>query len=301
MRAALPHPFGAPRCATFALVTLAVLAGPTSPAQAQPAMPPPVREVAVSERIGAAVPADLRFTDSTGRTRRLGEYFQPGTPVVLSLTYNRCAMLCSLVLRGTMNALAALDEPPGTGYRALNVSIDPRETVHEAARAQTTALEAIGQGGEPERWPFLTGEREEIRALADSLGFGYAWDERTEQFAHPAVIFVLDGHGRVARYLYGIEFDADELAAALDDARSGAPAPGTAEAVTVTATSAGQSGVAALLSCFRFEAAARIFGASIERCFQVGGVLIFAALSTMLALQWRRERRRRRPPAGGRS
>jgi protein SCO1/2 len=266
-----------------------VAAGPR-PVHADLAAPPAVRAVGVDEHVGATLPLDLRFTDSAQRAVRLGDYFGDGKPVLLVLTYNRCAMLCSLVLRGTGKALAALATSatyarlPGRDYRVVNVSIDPRDTPHEAARKQAVVLEQIGLAGQPARWPFLVGEEPAIRALADRLGFRYAWDARSEQYAHPAVIFVIDPRGRIARYLYGFEFDPRALAAAL------AGEPDT--------LAAGRAGLAeAILSCFRFESSARVFGAPIQRLFQGGALLILATLVTGVALCLRRERRRGRARA----
>lgn len=266
------------------LGALAVLARPL---HADLAAPLPVRAVGVDEHVGATIPLALQFTDSTERAVRLGDYFGDGKPVLLLLTYNRCVMLCSLVLRGTSKALAALATDgtsprlPGRDYRVVNVSIDPRDTPHEAARKQAIVLEQVGLAGQPARWPFLVGEEPAIRALASSLGFRYAWDARSEQYAHPAVIFVIDPQGRIARYLYGFEFDPRAIAAAI----AGAPdTPATK-----------RSGLAeAILSCFRFEPSARIFGAPIQRLFQGGALLILVALATGVVLCLRRERRRER-------
>lgn len=271
------------------LGVIAVLAPGARPLHADLAAPPAVRAVGVDERVGAMLPLDLQLTDSTGRTVRLGDYFGDGKPVLLLLTYNRCAMLCSLVLRGTSKALAALATStslrrlPGRDYRVLNVSIDPRDTPHEAARKQAVVLEQVGLAGQPTRWPFLVGEEPAIRALAESLGFRYAWDARSEQYAHPAVIFVIDPQGRITRYLYGFEFDPRTLAAAL-----------AGEPDTRTPGRAGAGLAETILNCFRFEPSARIFGAPIQRIFQAGALLILVALSTAVVLCLRRERRRER-------
>jgi protein SCO1/2 len=262
------------------------------PLHAELPAPFPVRAVAVDEHVGAELPLHLQFKDSTDQTVRLGDYFGDGKPVLLLLTYTRCVMLCSLVLRGTSKALAALsaqatfNRPPGRDYRVVNVSIDPRDTPHEAARKQAVVLEQIGLAGQPARWPFLVGEEPAIRALADSLGFRYAWDARSEQYAHPAVIFVIDPRGRIARYLYGFEFDPGAIAAALDQAPD-----------TPVTGRAGAGLAEALLSCFRFEPSARIFGASIQRTLQGGALLILATITTLVVLFVRRERRRGRAHA----
>lgn len=268
------------------LVTRTIASTGTPAAHAQPAAPAPVRAVAVDERLGARIPLDAPFTDTAGRAVRLADYFDDGRPVLLLLTYNRCTMLCSLVLRGTTQALSRLDRLPGQDFRVVNVSIDPRESHHEAAREQAVVLDQLGAAGQPERWPFLVGEEPAIRALADALGFRYAWDPRTEQFAHPAVIFAIDAEGRIAGYLHGIGFTPRQIEDALDRARAGAD-PGAQ----------GAGVVGAILSCFRFDAAARVFGASIESLFQGGALLILVALLALVIRSWRRERRSARAGA----
>lgn len=279
------------------LAGLAILAGIAAPsAHAQPGAPPAVQQAGVGERPGAELPLELGFTDSAGRAVRLGDYFGDGKPVLLLLTYNRCAMLCSLVLRGTGKALAGLDQAPGEGFRVVNVSIDPRDTPHEAARQQAVMLEQVGLAGQPERWPFLVGREDDIRALADSVGFRYVWDARTEQYAHPTVIFAVDPRGRVARYLYGFAFSPRELAEALAQARAGA---GAARAGTGADERPGVG--QALLDCFRFESSLRLFGAPVERLFQAGALLIAGGLVTTLALLFGRERRRGRAERAGRA
>src|SRR5690606_3441773 len=136
-----------------------LLAWATAPAAlAQPAAPPAVQELGVDERPGERVPLDLMFTDSHGQKVRLGQFFDGERPVLLILAYNRCAMLCSLVLRGTADALSQVDMTPGRDFRVVTVSIDPRESAHEAFRKQELMLERIGLPGQTGAWPFLVGD-----------------------------------------------------------------------------------------------------------------------------------------------
>lgn len=282
-----------------ALPALYILAAGAGPAHAQLAAPPAVRQAGLDERPGAQLPLDLGFTDSTGRAVRLGDYFGDGKPLLLLLTYTRCAMLCSLVLRGTGTALTGLDQPPGRDFRVVNVSIDPRDTPHEAARKQAVMLEQLGLAGQPERWPFLVGEEAAIRALADSVGFRYAWDARTEQYAHPTVIFAIDPRGRVARYLYGFEFPPRALLEALARARAGIVDPPAASAASANDRPDERPGIAeAILDCFRFETSIRLFGAPVQRVFLGGALVILGVLLTVVALLFRRERRSARARPG---
>ena len=252
------------------------LAG-VAPAAAQTAPPPPVQDIGVDERVGARVPLDLAFVNTSGEAVRLGDYFGDGKPVLLIMAYNRCPMLCSLVLNGAADVLGKIDGEPGDDYQVITVSIDPSETPHEAARKQEVFLEGLGHAGERARWPFLVGEEQAIRALADSLGFRYTWDARTSQYAHPAVVFVLGPDGMISRYLHGVRIEAAVLEAALGDAGHGLT---------------GESLIGTILSCFRFEAALQKYGAVIENMFRVGALLILAVLVAVMVLLFRRERRK---------
>jgi protein SCO1/2 len=242
---------------------------------AQPAAPPAVRAMGVDERPGERIPLDLVFTDSRGQKASLDQFFDRERPVLLILAYNRCAMLCSLVLRGTADVVSELDMTPGQDYQIITVSIDPRETAQQAFRKQELMLERVGLAGQTRAWPFLVGDQPAIAALARSLGFRYAWDERTEQYAHPAVIFVITPEGVISRYMHGVVFSSDEIGRALRDASQGQVA------------AAGDGG--GLLSCFRFASALGKYGPAIQLMFQVGALVILLSVVGGLAFLIRRQ------------
>jgi protein SCO1 len=251
------------------------------------AVPPAVEAVAVQDRTGQRVPFDLRFTEADGRRVKLGDFFGDGKPVLLVMAYVRCSMLCSLVLRGTVRAVRELDMEPGRDYRIITVSIDPAEQATVAAERRRQLVADLGPGpaglDERARWTYLIGAENPIRALADAIGFGYAWDERTEQFAHPAVLFVLAPDGTLVRTLQGIDFDPGELGAALRSAERGlVPAPSSvAEAV---------------LRCFRFDPAARIHREQIRTTLRVGASILSIGLASLVLGLFVWERRRSRRP-----
>jgi len=241
--------------------------------------PPAVQAVRVEERIGAQVPLDLLFSDATGKRTQLGEMFDGRRPVLLVMAYVRCEMLCSLVLHGTMDAVKALPLELGRDYRLVTVSIDHHEETASAAAKQRELLHRIGRE-DADGWTYLVGAERPIHLLADSIGFHFAWDGRTEQYAHPAVIFVLTPDGRVARYFHGVEYPPVELAAALRGAASG--------------QLGGSSVAESVLSCFRFDPALRAHRERIESILQVGAavVMVILASSVLLLFLWERRRRR---------
>lgn len=257
----------------LAIVTARANAG--APARAVPA---------VDEHVGARLPLGAAFTTSDGKRVTLGDFFGNGQPGLLVLSYAHCAMLCGVVLRGVSDLLRDYRPHPGERFTLVNVSIDPRETPHEAARIRASTLARAGDSGVPARAAFLVGERRSIDAVANAVGFRYAWDPPTAQYAHPAVMFVISPKGEVTRYFYGLRFEPEEVRAAL----FGGPPPLARSLKT------------AVLACFRSDVLERRYGGVIARAFQLGGLLVLAALGGLLLFFVKRgrspSRERRRSP-----
>lgn len=266
--------------ALIVALPLATIAGPTS-AQAQATLPEAATQVTLDEHLGQRLPMGLRFRDPTNRQVVLGDYFRDGKPVVMVLSYYECPMLCGLVLQGMVNSLAQLTWKAGDEYRVLAVSIDPRDRPEQAEKKQRSALAAIGRAGRAGAWPFLVGEASETAALADAIGFRYQYDPQTSQYAHPAAIYVLTPDGRISRYLYGVTYGALDLRLALVEAANGR---------------VGSIVDRVILSCYRYDPATRRYGPTILGFFRLGGALILASVSTLLAPLFVRDRQRRRAP-----
>lgn len=246
-------------------------------AHAQSAVPAIAEKADLANRLGQRVPTELRFFDVEGHSELLERYLG-GKPGILVLAYARCTLLCNVVLQSLANAVAALSElAPGSDYRMVLVSIDPEEPASDAASKQQRLLTSIGYPGARWRFPYLRGDQKSVAALAEAVGFRYAWDERTKQYVHPAVVFVLTPEGRVSQHLYGLEFGAAELRRALETAEQSAiGAPDSAD----------------ILRCFRFDPGARRYREAIALYFRIGGGLIFLALVGMIVGLVRWERRR---------
>lgn len=255
-----------------ALVLLGAVA-----AQGQP-QPPATTDIGVNEKLGGSVPAELAFRDQHGRAVRLGDLIDGQKPVVLVLAYVRCEALCSLVLRGVADAVRASELDLARDYLVVTVSIDPRETAKDSAGLRAALVDLAGKRGGSAGWHYLTGDEPAIRALADAVGFRYQWDQRTEQYAHPAVATVLDSDGRISQYLYGIRFTGEQFDAAL-----------TAAAQGRTETSLGE---ARPLSCFRFDPALRAHWTAVARYFAIGGVVLIVLVGGGIVFLARKERRR---------
>jgi protein SCO1/2 len=230
--------------------------------------------------VGATIALDAPFTSSIGEPVTLAKLAAPGRPIVLVLAYARCRMLCSVVLRGLADAIhnALPKVEPGRAYLPVIVSLDPEESAAEAYQRQATLLGLAGlPATQRDAWPYLVGRETSIRALADSLGFHYAWDPKTEQFAHPAAVFVVTPDGRLARTLRGVTFDG--LATATESAARG-------ELVRDDAAFD-------LLRCFHYDPSLRRYGARLSAFFRLGATAILTALTIAIAALLRAEIKRR--------
>jgi protein SCO1 len=180
-----------------------------------------LKKVGIEQKLNSQIPLDLSFRDEAGREVRLGEYFRNGKPVVLTLVYYECPMLCNQVLNGVVGTLQALSFTPGREFEVVTVSFDPREGPELAAKKKETYLKRFGREGAGEGWHFLTGDKASIDALAQSVGFRYVWDDESQQFAHASAIMVATPEGRLSHYFYGIEYSPKDLRLALVESSKG--------------------------------------------------------------------------------
>jgi len=165
------------------------------------------------------VSLDLLFRDETGKPVCLGDYLGE-KPVVLVLGYYQCPMLCTLLMNGMVEALQDLKWSIGKEFEVINVSIDPGETPELAAAKKRTYLKRYGRAGAAAGWHYLTGDKAAIQPLAQQVGFQYAYDNVSRQYAHPSGLVILTPQGKVAGYLFGITYSPKDLLAALKGASS---------------------------------------------------------------------------------
>lgn len=173
-------------------------------------LPPILRNVGITQRLGAQVPLGVTFKDENGKVVSLSSYFGK-QPVVLILAYYRCPMLCSEVLSGAATALKNVGFKIGRQFEVLTVSFDPRDTPEIAAAKKQTYVRDYGDPLAAAGWHFLTGQKDQIDSLANAVGFRYQYDPKTGQYAHAAGLVVISPKGKVAQYFYGVEFPSRDL------------------------------------------------------------------------------------------
>ena len=202
----------------FPAVTAAQFQDPTQSIGVKPEL---LKQVGVDQKLNSQVPLNLTFRDETGRVVPLNNYFGHGRPVLLSLVYFTCPMLCTQVLNGVLTSVKAQTLNIGSDFDVLTVSIDPTDTPRLASAKHDLYTGIYNRPGGAQGWHFLTGEEPQIKALANAVGFRYAYDPDSRQYAHASVIMVLTPDGKVSRYFYGIEYPTRDLRLGLVEASQG--------------------------------------------------------------------------------
>jgi protein SCO1/2 len=233
-----------------------------------------LERVGFDQKLGAAVPLDLVFRDETGAATPLGAYFHRQRPVLLALVYYNCPMLCTEVLNGLTRSLRPLRLELGSDYEVVTVSIDPKDTPELARLKKRNYLERYGRGGGESGWHFLTGTPSAIEPLAEAVGFRYDFNPATGQYAHAAGIVILTPDGRVARYLYGIDFPMRDIEFGLMEAAAGRVGTPIAKL---------------LLLCYDYDAASGRYTLSILRLTRVLGIGTVLAVAGLVTWLVRRE------------
>ena len=230
-------------------------------------------EIGVDQRLNARVPLDLTFRDESGRDVRLGDFFH-GKPVVLSLVYYECPMLCSMTLNGLVKSMRPLALNVGDDFEVVTISFDPKEKPDLAAAKKNVYVNDYGRPGALSGWHFLTGSSESIQHLTESVGYRYKWDEATRQWAHVSAIMVLTADGRVSQYLYGIEFSSRDLRLSL---------------VQASQNKIGTLVDRILLYCYHYNPETGKYGLVVMNTVRIASLATVFALAAFIILSRRRE------------
>lgn len=248
----------------FAAVSIVCTSSKLSQAQTTPGSV--VQNVGFDQKPGAAIPLDLEFHDESGKTVQLANCFGQ-RPVILTLVYYRCPMLCSKELDALTRTLRTLSEEPGRDFELVTVSIDPKEASELAARKKASYIEAYGRPEGAKGWHFLTGNADSIRQLTESVGFRYVYNPATGLFAHDAGLVILTADGRIARYFSGLDYPAKTLRDVLKQ------------------TSRGETGRAIAwvrLLCYDYDPRTGKYTLAIMRVLRICGVATFVTLATAI-------------------
>ncbi len=241
-------------------------------------LPKRLHGIDVDEKLSSSLPLNLGFTNAEGRPVTLKDYFDGEAPVILTLNYSDCPMLCSMQLNGVVQGMKQLDWSAGKEFRVVTVSINPKETWTRAKKTKSRYLTQYGRPGTEKGWVFLTGSENNVRALADAMGFQYGYNEKRDEWVHPAAILVATPSAKVARYLYGLEYHPKTLRLSLVEASEG---------------KVGSTVDRLLLYCFHYDETEGRYAPVARNIMKVSGAVAVVLLGGFLAALWISDRKRK--------
>ena len=265
-----------------ALLTLAIPSAAqfTDPSQNVGVKPELLQQAGIDQKLNNQVPLDLAFRDEHGNSVKLDQFFD-GKPVILTLVYYNCPMLCTQVLNALDRSLETIPLEIGKDFNVITVSIDPTDYPALADAKHAVYAGMYRRPGAQYGWHFLTGQEPQIKALADSVGFRYAFDPDSHQYAHASGIMVLTPQGKVSKYFYGVTYPPRDLRLGLVDASS--------EKIGTVADEV-------LLYCYHYDPHTGKYGLLISRVLQLGGVVTVLIGGVFLIFLFRGEHYS--PPSG---
>ncbi|MDE3109274.1 MAG: SCO family protein, partial [Acidobacteriota bacterium] len=232
-----------------------------------------LQQVRFDQQLNHSIPLNLTFTDEHGKRVELRQYF--GTkPVIMTLNYYTCPMLCTQVLNGLDRTLENIQPSIGKDFNVVTVSIDPTDTPVLAATKQAVYMGMYNRPGSAEGWNFLVGQESEIKQLAAAVGFHYAYDPDSKQYAHAAGIMVLTPAGKLSSYLYGVQYRERDLRLALEQASGGKIGPPIDEA---------------LMYCYHYDPRNGKFDVLVSNVMKIAGGLTLVVGGAILILFFRGE------------
>ncbi|MGB6131520.1 MAG: SCO family protein [Acidobacteriaceae bacterium] len=251
--------------------------GPTAEQQ-----PPMLKHITIAQRLNQPIPLNLEFRDETGKLVHLGDYFGK-RPVILSLVYYQCKILCPEEMGGLVSALEMVKFNPGRDFNVVFVSIDPTETPAMAASEKALYVKRYGRPGTANGWHFLTGQEPAINALATAVGFGYVKvqgpDGKLSQYAHASAIELLTPQGRLSQYYLGVEFSPKDIDLGLVEAGQGTIGSPVDNILTY---------------CYRYDPALNRHSLLVSRIVQAGCLLTMLLLGSYMLVNFRRDIREAR-------
>ncbi|MCB2212806.1 SCO family protein [bacterium] len=236
-------------------------------------------KIDVVEHLGDTIDLTLPVVNSDGDTVTLGSEFEGDLPIVLVFHYSDCPMLCSLVLNGVSSITRASDLVPGEDYRILTVSVDPHELPQRSRASEERFNGELPDTKVGQPWTFYTAEQATLDSLTSQVGFKYYYDSKRKEFMHPAVVQILSPEGKIARYLYGIEYKKRDFRLGIVEASNG---------------EIGTTIDRVLLYCMHYDPDAEGYVVVAGQVMKLGGAVTLVIFGFALSMLWLKDKGRRK-------
>lgn len=245
----------------------------TLPTSVTPTM---MQGVTIKENLGNHLDLNTTFTDQNGQTKTIAQILN-GKPLILTLNYYTCTTLCSVQLISLAQAIQAMGWPIGNDFNMATLSFDPSDTIQAAHKKQQEYLTLTQQ---PQgRWDFFIDNKgENIKKIADALGFYYKYDPASKEYSHTAAIFFISPEGKISRYLYGVQYKPNDIKFALMDA---------------SANKIGTTTERILLTCYHYNPTNGRYDAFAVNFLRIGALFTMLVIGGILAYFFRADKKRR--------
>lgn len=282
--------FGKGRLSALALISFLLLAMPVVGWSYDPKnievtghnLPTQLEDVKIEENLGKVLDLSLPFVSDEGEAVTLGKYFDGHKPVLMAMVYYTCPNLCNHHLNSLVETMKGLKWVAGDQYKVVAVSMNHHEGPDVAAPKKASYIKAYGHPEAAKGWHFLTGTEENVKKLADQLGFKFKWIPEQEQYAHAAVAYVVTPGGTISRYLFGLGVDVNTLRLSLIEASNG---------------KVGTVMDQLLMFCFQFDPTKNKYTLYAWNVMRLGGGMVLLVLALLLVPVWMREKKKSAPSA----
>jgi protein SCO1 len=146
---------------------------------------------------------DSPWSDEEDQEVRLSRY--KGKALVVTIAYTTCPTVCHF----TVENLKRIDKAAnlaGLKPQFLIFTIDPG-TDRPPALKEFMAKKGLTES----HWHFLTGSLEETHRVVKILGLNFGEKGQSSHIMHSMAIVLIDGHGKVVRFVAGLKPDISSL------------------------------------------------------------------------------------------
>jgi protein SCO1/2 len=241
------------------------------PAQDDPAN----AEVGIDEQLGKILPLELTFKNAKGEDVKLKDLIKK--PTVLSLVYFHCPTVCKPMLGAKVDVLDRIDLVPGKDYQALTISFNEDETPAHAKTIKDHFIERFKKNFPADAWHFLTGDKESIKKLTDTVGFHFK--REGADFIHATGLFMISPKGKLTRFFPGLAFLPFDVKLGIIEASEGKIGP------TISKI---------LLYCFRYDPDGKRYVFDILKVTATVTLFFLVIFVTWLVISTRRKKKKRR-------
>jgi len=237
---------------------------------------PQQKQIGFDEKLGETIPMGLSFLDEYGKPVKLQELFSK--PTLFMVVYYRCTGLCSPLMNGVQQVVDELDLEAGKDYNIITISFDPKETYLMASEKKQNYFDELKRKIPANSWHFLTGDSANIAKITDAIGFRYI--KQGNDYIHSTAVIAVSPTGKIARYLYGTDFNPFDVKLALVEASEEKTGPTISKLVKL---------------CYSYDAEGKRYVLNITRIAGGGILILLVAFVSFLTIKNKRKSKNKIP------